>query len=640
MDADDAARPKTLKWLVVLFLALALPAAFALLTFGAPEWSAELEPLAIKNVLQAAPGDAQGEAVWRAAALPYRCRDPGGGAGEAPRDSCDETFRIVHHADKASAQAGAPLQSLYIPSFQGGLSVSLNGTFVASSRWRQSETGVATGVPIIIPLPHPLLRAGENVIDIALHRRGVANGYLDQVAIGPDQLLRADYDRRERLFSTIRRMIEGWQFALGLAMLLMWLTRPKDRAFLVFGAILALLSVQPLADLFVDAIDNPFMRLINLTRIMAGLLSLPMAWLFIGKKPPIPIWVFAAPSLALAIMPFALPLAVFKFVLTVVIIPLTLAVAATALLTIAKEALFKRDNAATLLMGGCFIVLISGVHDWLAVRGDLGERSVLIGRLGAPIYLTAVSGALIWRFGQALNVLDRLSVRLRSDVAAAEDALRASFARERAQERKAILESERVRLMSDLHDGIAGQLVSILALCELHGREADEVTNSVRAALTDLRLVVASLEDVGDDLAVVLALFRERIEPQLAALGVRLAWRMTDLPETPGLHPGAALAIFRVLQEAVMNAARHSGAPAVTLEAGPSPTPGCGVRLTVRDAGCGGVKERPGGYGLGNMRRRTESVNAIFNIISDASGTEITFDLPKSFHEAGHPSMM
>ena len=642
IDADTSVRPVTLKWLAMLALALALPAAFSLLAFRATEWTEALAPLAVGAVMQATPGAAQGEVVWRPAALPYRCRDPGDAEhpGEAPRDSCDEIFRIFHHVDDAAARPGGPLQSLYIPSFQGGLLVSVNGTFVASSRWRLSETGVANGVPIIIPLPHPLLRAGPNVIEIALHRRGVANGYLDQVAIGPDQLLRADYDKRELLFSTFQRMIEGWQFALGLAMLLMWLTRPKEQAFLVFGVILALLSVQPLADLFVDAIDNPFMRLINMTRIMAGLLSLPMAWLFVGRKPPIPIWVFALPSLALAAMPFTLPLHVFKFILIFIIIPLTLTVAAVALWTIAKEAVLKRDNAATLLMGGCFITLISGVHDWMAVRGDLGERSVLIGRLSAPIYLTAVSGALIWRFGQALTVLDRLSTRLRSDVAAAEDALRASFAREREQERKTILERERVRLMSDLHDGIAGQLVSILALCELRGREPDDVTNSVRAALTDLRLVVASLEDVGDDLGVVLALFRERIEPQLAALGVRLTWRMTDLPETPGLHPGAALAIFRVLQEAVMNAARHSGASVVTLEAGPSPTPGRGVRLIVRDAGRGGVEERPGGYGLGNMRRRADGMRAALDISSGANGTKVTIDLPQNFYESEHPTIM
>lgn len=641
IEAEPPARPKTQKWLVVLALALALPIAFSLFAFRASEWPEALAPLAIREAWQAAP-DGQGGVQWLPVALPYRCGDPGDAErpGEAPRDFCEETFRIIHHADDKSAQAGAPLQSLYIPSFQGGVAVSLNGTFIASSRWRQSETGVATGVPIIIPLPHPLLQAGENIIEIALHRRGVANGYLDQVAIGPDQLLRADYDRRERLFSTIRRMIEGWQFALGLAMLLMWLTRPKEQAFLVFGAILALLSVQPLADLFVDAIDNPFMRLINMTRIMAGFLSLPMAWLFVGRKPPIPIWVFALPSIALAAMPFTLPLHVFKFILIFIIIPLTLTIAVMALWTIAKEAVVKRDNAATLLMGGCFITLISGVHDWMAVRGDLGERSVLIGRLSAPIYLTAASGALIWRFGQALTVLDRLSARLRSDVAAAEDALRASFARERAQERKAILESERVRLMSDLHDGIAGQLVSILALCELRGRDDDEVTDSVRAALADLRLVVASLEDVGDDLGVVLALFRERIEPQLAAMGVVLVWRMTDLPETPGLHPGAALAIFRVLQEAVMNAARHSGAPSVMVEAGPSPTPGRSVRLTVRDFGNGGIKERPGGYGLGNMRRRAAVINATFEIISNKNGTEVRLDLPSNFYAVEHPSIM
>ncbi|MBF0334765.1 MAG: hypothetical protein HQL38_12505 [Alphaproteobacteria bacterium] len=151
---------------------------------------------------------------------------------------------------------------------------------------------------------------------------------------------------------------------------------------------------------------------------------------------------------------------------------------------------------------------------------------MLIGRLTMPVVMAAVSAALIWRFGPAMSVLDRLGARLREEVAAAAEALRRSFAAEQAQEKKAVLKGERVRLMSDLHDGIAGQLVSILALCELRETDTAGVAEAIRGALTDLRLVVASLEDAGDDLGVMLALFRERIEPQLAAYGMEPSWRL------------------------------------------------------------------------------------------------------------------
>src|SRR5690606_19207592 len=108
------------------------------------------------------------------------------------------------------------------------------------------------------------------------------------------------------------------------------------------------------------------------------------------------------------------------------------------------------------------------------------------------------------------------NTRLRQAVAAAETKLRQAFAREQEQIRKAALEAERARLMSDLHDGIAGHLVSITALCEQgKGGPGDEIARASRRALTDLRLVVDSLEDMGDDLAVMLTALRERIEPQL-----------------------------------------------------------------------------------------------------------------------------
>ena len=85
---------------------------------------------------------------------------------------------------------------------------------------------------------------------------------------------------------------------------------------------------------------------------------------------------------------------------------------------------------------------------------------------------------------------------------------------------------ERVRLMADLHDGIAGQLVSIIALGEqAEDPVAPEITRACHRALTDLRLVVDSMEDVGDDLGMMLAAFRDRIEPQLRRSGIRLDWR-------------------------------------------------------------------------------------------------------------------
>jgi two-component system sensor histidine kinase UhpB len=69
------------------------------------------------------------------------------------------------------------------------------------------------------------------------------------------------------------------------------------------------------------------------------------------------------------------------------------------------------------------------------------------------------------------------------------------------------------RLTRDLQIGISGHLVSIIALSERSGDKSTE--QAARDALNDLRLVIYSL-DLGDsELPLALAIFRERLAPQL-----------------------------------------------------------------------------------------------------------------------------
>src|SRR5690606_40549885 len=71
----------------------------------------------------------------------------------------------------------------------------------------------------------------------------------------------------------------------------------------------------------------------------------------------------------------------------------------------------------------------------------------------------------------ALPIFENFNKRLHRDVAAARIKLQEAFEREKAHARREALAAERVRLMSDLHDGIAGQLMSIVALGEQRSEE-------------------------------------------------------------------------------------------------------------------------------------------------------------------------
>src|SRR5207253_1801941 len=163
-------------------------------------------------------------------------------------------------------------------------------------------------------------------------------------------------------------------------------------------------------------------------------------------------------------------------------------------------------GCATTIMLTCWII------DLLSVFQVVPNR-IFTARLSYSAILVAIGAGLTWRFARALNQVDGFAGRLVARVAEAEEKLKASFAREEERARAAALARERTRLMRDLHDGLGGQLVSIVALSE-RGNGSAGIGDAARAALKDLRLVIDSMDDIGGDLMLALGSWRERAMAQ------------------------------------------------------------------------------------------------------------------------------
>lgn len=551
--------------------------------------------------------------------LPHHC------AGDPASWHCAGRYRFtfVQESDQTLAQ------SFYLPHFSGALRIGLNGALLADSDRLRPAFYIGPAAPLLLPLPAPLLRLGDNEIEIVLESERLFGGFLGVAYLGPHERLVAHYSFARFASVTFSRLVDGWMIAMGLFLLLIGILRPRERVYLTFGGILLFFAASSIPAILPGVPHEEVLRLANLSRLAGGALLLPFAWHFVGRQPPVPTAWFLLLPLLTGIAIFLLPGELSGWFARFVAIPSTVLIGLASVAVLAQAALRQNSDAALLLLGAGSVAFLFGAHDILVLNGLLPERHVLLSRLNAPLLMTMVGGLLLWRFAQALAVMEGFNSRLRQAVGAAEEKLRESFAREQVQTRRAALEAERVRLMRDLHDGIGGQLVSILSLSELEGeRRAADIARASRRALDDLRLVVASLEDVGDDLGLMLGMFRERIEPQLRAAGMELAWRMTALPDLPGLNPTATLNIFRILQEAVTNAVRHSESTSLAVEAGPSPLDGYGVRLTVRDLGRGGAAGRAGGLGMESMRHRADSLGAALSLDSAAGGTAVMLDLP------------
>jgi signal transduction histidine kinase len=100
------------------------------------------------------------------------------------------------------------------------------------------------------------------------------------------------------------------------------------------------------------------------------------------------------------------------------------------------------------------------------------------------------------------------------------------------------------------------------------------------------------------------------------------------LPEQPlPLAPAVATQVFRIVQEALTNVARHAQATRVELEAGADAQ---AFWLRLRDDGCGiGAKPaRHGSMGLFSMAERARDIGAALDVHGGpGGGTELTLRL-------------
>ena len=78
--------------------------------------------------------------------------------------------------------------------------------------------------------------------------------------------------------------------------------------------------------------------------------------------------------------------------------------------------------------------------------------------------------------------------------------LEQNFDRLKHMEQKHLLSDERSRIMQDVHDGVGGQLVAMLAEIETGCISQEEVRDALSQSLTDLRLVIDSLDTASEDL--------------------------------------------------------------------------------------------------------------------------------------------
>lgn len=194
--------------------------------------------------------------------------------------------------------------------------------------------------------------------------------------------------------------------------------------------------------------------------------------------------------------------------------------------------------------------------------------------------------------------------------------------------------AERARIALDLHDSLGHSLTTLNVQLQNAERlraadpaKADAYVKRAAATacevLEDVRETVTLLHDDATAAPPPLPLLLERLHTDFAAThNLEVKWRAHFTEEPSGR---IAMALYRVMQEALTNVARHARAKRVEVSVLGRDGK---IELLVRDDGAG-FENATRGHGLASMRTRIESIGGTFMIASRrGDGTCIQAQLP------------
>lgn len=528
-------------------------------------------------------------------------------------------YRLVLDIDHTSQQY------LYIPVLSQRATIELNGILIDDTGKRTTMLGLASGTSAMVALPPSLISEGRNIVDLHIQSVGLSPAYLAPVYVGSIEQLGYQYRLRVFLFEYLKLMVLAAQLLIALVVLVVWLYRPRDRLF-AWLTLLLLLSMVAYLGLAHDLIPSlvTWMPYFSMLGGSAALIIVIVAMLITGHSPPRFLqwaaFILPASSILLALLGVVST----KHLVLLINIPLNITCLLVSLAILMWAALRYRHEEAWLLLFPLLMTTIASIHDVLIILSML-DGPIFLSIYYRPLLLIGFAIILMRRLGISLTQLDSVNIYLKERLNAQEQQLARMHAEEQREAYQRILNAERQRLTTNLHDGLSGHLASIIALSERG--QPDQVEHAAREALDDLRLVIHSL-DV-DDRGLLLALdgLRERLCRQFKRLGITLDWSMARLPEISGVTPSQALNVLRILQEAATNAIKHGKATRITVR-GDTDSSGQ-ARITMENNGVPCPKSpKQVGCGLKNIHQRIHQLGGDVFIEPLDNGTRLTLLLP------------
>jgi signal transduction histidine kinase/ligand-binding sensor domain-containing protein len=201
-------------------------------------------------------------------------------------------------------------------------------------------------------------------------------------------------------------------------------------------------------------------------------------------------------------------------------------------------------------------------------------------------------------------------------------------------EKQKAIESERIRISSELHDDIGGELSAIHLLSEMNISSVDwrqqlsRISVSSSSLIQKMNEIVWSLNSSNDSLQSLVAYIRSYAGKYLDDVNIDLSFSQPDKIPDVELSGANRRNILLVVKEALNNVIKHSNARRVEI----SVIAGNSLIISIHDNGRGitpDIFNNPNGNGLKNMRNRIKEMKGSIEIRS-VDGTSLIFTIPIS----------
>ena len=531
------------------------------------------------------------------------------------------------------------LWGVYLANVNMNAAVYLNGELLGQGGDFADPAKRLWHQPLYFSIPSGLLRPGDNLLQIRLHTDPPRNGWLGRLHLGPASELRPAFERDYFFRNSLVKLITSALLFASLATGLLWLLRPQDTLYGWYALASGFWGLHTL-NLFVVDIPIPtrgWDALVNYGTLGGFTICLII---FIHRyleihRPGVERALLAyggVGALALLFVPAPLfyELAIYGWDASLLLLGLYPSY------LILWAYWTRRGGVDLLLVTSGLCIMVFALHDWLTIAGMTVQRGEgLLIQYAAPAPILGFGWLLLRDFVRARNEAEALNRELEQRVREKSAELERNYQRLRELERQRVLDEERRRIMRDMHDGMGGHLVSTLALAESGAAQSETIAEALRAALNDLRLMIDSLDPVEGDLTLVLGMFRARLESQLAGSGLRLVWRVDDVPPLADFGPSKVLQVLRILQEAITNVLKHARARTLTVRTGVA---GPRAYIEVADDGRGFGPGGSTGRGLDHMRQRARAVGGELTLDNGSDGVRVRLWLPLAAAPESLPS--